>query len=519
MTAPLAPNAPPTVWTGVFPPDILNLIAQTVYKQGEKATLRALAQTCKPLKDRVRLLTAWTFSRKAYVWDLIKKDKPSTSFELPKSMVGNYGFPTPEGDIFFVQGKLLHRFDLQTKEIITGDLALAYETFDPSSQVGRYFGWYVYAYRDSIVVTDYESISVWRLTEEKKLICEFVEFKELNSLSQPFGIGKNLFFSQDTYLLAFNCETRNFSKVSIDFPKKTLDVFDAISFWALGESIYGCDAMNNLFFRLAYRDNRLEIQETIPIKIDALDPIFPIVDMNEKYALLRGPDFVKDPYCLVMDIRTGRILMGQDKKLRGKGFLFGDYCFSPYCSRFDFLRYHVFHLPTQQEVTKDFAAYLPKDDIYLYPIIKGDSLFFLSEGKGIEIPLKSFEESVAFLIEKTPKEDEKKVKFKTLDTKPLINSSPADPWANVPPDPLLIPSDRSSSLGKILLVTGNIFLLLSAATFITLLVLHPGRVVYLSGNLTLTLPAILTFGGGSLVSLTLIAIGSYKTYRNQRLAL
>lgn len=85
----------------------------------------------------------------------------------------------------------------------------------------------------------------------------------------------------------------------------------------------------------------------------------------------------------------------------------------------------------------------------------------------------------------------------------------------------VLPIQQNSSpcrtAGKVTVVAGIVLLMITAATGTTLLLLHPGTIIFQGHGIILTLPTVLAVGAGGGLSLLSIAIGSYLWWKHRNL--
>jgi|GEM_PF-5786041 len=85
---------------------------------------------------------------------------------------------------------------------------------------------------------------------------------------------------------------------------------------------------------------------------------------------------------------------------------------------------------------------------------------------------------------------------------------------NEPPDGVV---NQNRSIHKMILIAGGIFALIVAAASTTLIILHPGQVIYEGSGVILTLPAVLTISLGGFTALVVLAIGSYCWWKEKQI--
>lgn len=84
---------------------------------------------------------------------------------------------------------------------------------------------------------------------------------------------------------------------------------------------------------------------------------------------------------------------------------------------------------------------------------------------------------------------------------------------HVIPSFVFFPNHSSQTVSKIVTVVGTLMLLLTVIVSISLIVSHPGLIVYQGSGVILTLPATLVLSLGGPASLLVLAIGSYRWWK------
>lgn len=144
-----------------------------------------------------------------------------------------------------------------------------------------------------------------------------------------------------------------------------------------------------------------------------------------------------------------------------------------------------------------------------------------------KIPLSGLDETDGFIVEPrieeiTEENSDQLSSAEELSLAPQELMGSEIPESRPPPSPgniRILPIQQNSSpcrtAGKVTVVAGIVLLVITAASGTTLLLLHPGTIIYQGHGIILTLPTILAVGIGGSLSLSTIAIGSYLWWKHR----
>lgn len=147
-----------------------------------------------------------------------------------------------------------------------------------------------------------------------------------------------------------------------------------------------------------------------------------------------------------------------------------------------------------------------------------------------KIPLSGLDETDGFIeeprIEEITDSEEISDQLSSAEELSLASQEPmgSEIPESRPPPPRnirILPIQQNSSpchtAGKVTVVAGIVLLVITAASGTTLLLLHPGTIIYQGHGIILTLPTVLAVGVGGGLSLSTIAIGSYLWWKHRNL--